>query len=167
MQLINSDQSNSNKCALKWGKKQLPVVPNRFSTGPVERIAHRAPSVAWNLSHSHSHTTRREMDLRVRPPILTSSGFLSTIQPDSGWISKYSRSREFDGALRLYTMAPLLSASSSDADTRRMLVPILASCFTFSTYFWNIGYVFNGKTWRWNIVLNVARNIVIWLVNDK
>lgn len=78
---------------------------------------------------------REVQRLRGNKEKLTSSGFFSTIQPDSGWISKYSRSFGLWGALRVYTMAPLLSASSSEADTRRMLVPMLASCLTFSTYF--------------------------------
>lgn len=68
---------------------------------------------------------------------LTSNGFFNTIHPDSGWISKYSISCGLYGADMLYTIAPLLSASSSEAETRRILVPILASCFTFSIYFWN------------------------------
>ena len=66
--------------------------------------------------------------------ILTSRGFFNTIQPDSGWISKYSRFCLFVVELSEYTIAPLLSASSSDADTLNMFVPMLASCFTFSTY---------------------------------
>lgn len=66
--------------------------------------------------------------------ILTSRGFFKTIQPDSGWISKYSSPWSLFGELNEYVIAPLLSASSSDADTLRMFVPILASCFTFSTY---------------------------------
>ena len=32
-------------------------------------------------------------------------------------------------------MAPLLSASSSEAETLKMLVMMFVSCFTFSTYF--------------------------------
>lgn len=75
------------------------------------------------------------VDKRRQSEILTSSGFFSTIQPDSGWISKYSKPFSSLGALSEYTIAPLLSASSSDAETRRMFVPMLASCFTFSTYF--------------------------------
>lgn len=85
------------------------------------------------------------VDKRRQSEILTSSGFFSTIQPDSGWISKYSKPFSSLGALREYTIAPLLSASSSDAETRRMFVPMLASCLTFSTYFWEAVAVRNTE----------------------
>ena len=81
---------------------------------------------------------------------LTSKGFFNTIHPDSAWISKYSRSLGFTGAVRLYTMAPLLSASSSDAETRKMFVPILASCFTFSTYFYKKEFKKGQLSVQWN-----------------
>lgn len=68
--------------------------------------------------------------------LLTSRGRLRKIQPDSGWMSKYLRSSLWKGAARLYLMAPLLSASSSEAETLKMFVPMFVSCFTFSMYFW-------------------------------
>lgn len=67
--------------------------------------------------------------------LLTSRGRLKVIHPDSGCMSKYSRSLGFEAAVKLYTTAPLLSASSSEADTLRMFVPTFVSCFTFSIYF--------------------------------
>ena len=67
--------------------------------------------------------------------LLTSSGRFRKIQPDSGWMSKYLRSSRWKGAAKLYLMAPLLSASSSEAETLSMLVPMFVSCLTFSMYF--------------------------------
>ena len=68
-------------------------------------------------------------------PLLTSSGRFRKIQPDSGWMSKYLRSSLWKGAAKLYLIAPLLSASSSEAETLKMLVPMFVSCLTFSMYF--------------------------------
>ena len=76
---------------------------------------------------SHKHRTQNYTASYIERAKLTSSGRLRKIQPDSGWISKYLRSSRWKGAARLYRMAPLLSASSSDAETRKMLVPMFVS----------------------------------------
>lgn len=57
-------------------------------------------------------------------------------------------------------MAPLLSASSSDADTLNIFVPILASCFTFSTYFCKTHYNDSQQS-RWIAEIHADKNLIV------
>lgn len=65
------------------------------------------------------------------------------------------------GAEIEYTIAPLLSASSSEADTRRIFVPMLASCFTFSIYFYKDEQIHNILKSLYSIKICIMRNLLV------